>query len=111
MVSACRRLLDGKEPSGDILERIKRCGEIDLTRLPAPLEGAIELLQWVSDGFTPVLVTRGEEHLQRRKLDALGIEWLFERIWIVDRKDARLFREVISGMGALPETSWVIGDS
>ncbi len=90
---------------------IRAHGQIVLNQLPDLIEGARQLLVWASKRFNLVLMTRGVEPLQKRKIIYSEIAQYFNDIRIVSQKDASHFKEVISDAGAVPENTWVIGDS
>lgn len=71
--------------------------------------GARELLQ--RDGITKVLITKGEESFQNKKIDLLNIRNLFNLILIcsTDEEKKDCFEDVLN---RFPQESdvWVIGD-
>lgn len=82
------------------------------SEVPRVIEGAIPFLDWAKDFFTIALLTRGEERLQRYKIDQRDLQKYFnDRIQIVDFKDEFIYREFINSLGFNCSDCTVIGDS
>jgi putative hydrolase of the HAD superfamily len=62
----------------------------------APYSGVIELLN--DQEFSKILVTKGETHIQNKKIDLLAIRQFFSRIFIckTDLKKKDIFKSIIS---------------
>lgn len=58
-----------------------------------------------------VLLTKGEYELQRHRIEASGLEDLFERVIIVDHKDKATFRQLAAELKVTPGRAWSVGDS
>lgn len=101
----------GVSPEEDVLHSIQRCGEMIRTVLPEPIEGARELLAWAADHFVLALVTRGEEQLQRRKIDRLGFTRYFQCVKVVEGKDCAALLDVLASTDFENSKTWVVGDS
>lgn len=79
---------------------------------PAPLvEGAEDVLRQLQSQCPIVLLTRGHETVQRKRIEESGLSQYFDAIHIVPDKDAFVFRNVLNSAGALRERSWSIGNS
>ncbi len=98
-------------PSVIILEQITVLGRYVLDHLPEPIDGAHELLDWAVKRFQLALLTRGEDKLQRRKLEKARLSKYFDIVQVVPYKDATTFRTIIKEADQQPEATWVIGDS
>lgn len=113
MLATYKHLLEQKnaEIKEEALSRIRACGNIILEQLPQLISGSIELLEWTSQHFKLAILTRGDEQLQRRKLNHAGISKYFDLIKVVQMKDEESFFNIISEAGFRPEDAWIIGDS
>jgi len=100
-----------REFGRDLDRKIEWCGRIVLDTYPELIEGARELLEWVSRRFRIALLTRGVFDLQMRKLEKAGLRQYFERVEVTDAKDAHLFRALIQEMGQTASETWVVGDT
>jgi len=100
-----------KVPSPELLKRIRASGDIILTEYPHLITGATDLLQWAARHFQLVLLTRGQEGLQRRKVRHAEIFDYFAKIRVVESKNAETFSSFIEEMDAEADRTWVIGDS
>lgn len=58
-----------------------------------------------------VLFTKGEYQLQRQRIEASGLEDLFEKVIIVDHKDKATFRQLSVELKFKPGSAWSVGDS
>lgn len=96
----------------DLLQRIRSAGRIVQEKVPDLIPGALELLDGTRAlGMTLALVTRGSEFTQREKIVRHDLNRYFDRIEIVQTKNAGLFKRVISECGFLEDECWIIGDS
>jgi putative hydrolase of the HAD superfamily len=86
-------------------------GDIVLQQLPELIEGAKELLAWARDKFKLVLLTRGHDPLQRRKIANSGLGSFFIDVRVVATKGASEFEDVLRAHGTDAANTWVIGDS
>ncbi len=74
----------------------------------------LPLLQKWAQSLPLYLVTSGYEQAQRRKVELLGIEALFQQIFYVDiarlQGKREVFAEIHQALGGDPREMWVIGD-
>jgi putative hydrolase of the HAD superfamily len=87
------------------------CSRIVVDTVPEIVEGAIELLEWAYRKFHLVVLTRGEEKLQHRKLKESKLIDYFKEVYVVPYKNIQVFEFVLTETGFKPEETWVIGDS
>lgn len=87
------------------------CSQIVIDAIPETIEGAIELLEWAHEKFHLVLLTRGEEKLQYRKLQISNMIDYFREIHVVPFKDKQVFQSILETTGFAPDSTWIIGDS
>jgi putative hydrolase of the HAD superfamily len=78
--------------------------------------GAKETLMTLSQTRRLALVTNGESHKQRAKIDRFDLGPLFTRIFVEEevgfgKPDPRMSRHVLAEMKTTPEECWMIGDN
>jgi putative hydrolase of the HAD superfamily len=78
--------------------------------------GARDTLTALSSGHRLALVTNGESHKQRRKLERFELGPLFERVFIeqevgVGKPDPLVYRRILSDMRVAPVDCCMIGDN
>jgi putative hydrolase of the HAD superfamily len=78
--------------------------------------GAKETLATLSRAHRLALVTNGESHKQRAKIDRFDLGPLFERIFVEEevgfgKPDPRMFHHVLAEMKATPKECVMIGDN
>lgn len=78
----------------------------------APLaDGAASCLDDLRPHFDLVLLTKGDESVQRRRVSESGLQPFFDRVVIVNHKDEGVFGSLLEQLGADPRESWSIGNS
>ncbi|MBO1414540.1 HAD family hydrolase [Streptomyces sp. FH025] len=97
--------------------------EAELARIDgllAPLtdRGDVELIPGVADTLTALadrhhllLLTKGDQDEQRRKVTASTIDHHFRGIHIVAEKSVDTYRQLTGDLGLDPERTWMIGNS
>ena len=70
---------------------------------------AIETLR--DNGWTLVLLTAGEDSVQRKRIADFPWTDLFNHVHIVLDKNQATFKELANEFGVEPDKSWVVGDS
>src|SRR5882762_8070161 len=99
-------------PDEQLASCIRDAGRIVQQKMPDLIGGAIELLDGARAlGMRVVLVTRGVESVQQSKIRAHDLAHHFDRVEIVQAKDAALFRRVMIESGFSEADTWIIGDS
>lgn len=58
-----------------------------------------------------VLVTKGDDAVQRGKLERSGLAPLFDAVYIVAEKKAQTYCEIASELGLDPRATWMVGNS
>jgi putative hydrolase of the HAD superfamily len=58
-----------------------------------------------------LLLTKGSEDEQQRKIDASGLADRFRRALIVPEKDTAVYTELVTAEGLDPASTWMIGNS
>ncbi|WP_127570408.1 HAD family hydrolase [Paenibacillus xylaniclasticus] len=81
-----------------------------------PMAHLYEMLDYLKHrGVKLGLITNGPEHIQRRKIDSLGIGDYFHSLLIsgtvgIHKPDARIFLQCTSELQVAPERAWYVGD-
>ncbi|MBC7235655.1 MAG: HAD family hydrolase [Chloroflexi bacterium] len=58
-----------------------------------------------------VMVTKGEEQVQRAKIERSGLAPLFDRVLILPEKDADTYRRLVCELRLEPPRTWMVGNS
>ncbi|MDE6480800.1 MAG: YjjG family noncanonical pyrimidine nucleotidase [Muribaculaceae bacterium] len=82
----------------------------------APMEGAKELLQYISRKRLIGILTNGFTEVQYRKIQTTGLDRYIQRMIISDeigiqKPDSRLFRHAEQATGATPQSTIMVGDN
>ncbi|MDO9405339.1 MAG: HAD family hydrolase [Polaromonas sp.] len=99
-------------PKTRVINEIRLAARIVQEQVPELIAGALQVLAGAKAlGYVMVLVTRGINVVQNKKLSFHGLVKYFDYVNIVPKKSAVTFAEVIRELDAEPEDAWVIGDS
>ena len=79
--------------------------------MPKPLPGAIPLLKWLYAHYFVVLISRGLEYYQQKKIKTAGLERYLHKFFIVQEKSALILKKIARQLGRDISSAWVIGDS
>jgi putative hydrolase of the HAD superfamily len=101
----------GIEPSERIQQVIRRIGGTVSRVMPKPLPGAIPLLKWLHDHHFVVLVSRGSDRYQRKKIKAVGLGIYLHKLVIVRQKSASILKQIAASVHRNIRFAWVLGDS
>jgi putative hydrolase of the HAD superfamily len=85
------------------------CDEIESAPIQ-PLPGVVTSLERLSGSFELILITKGEENLQRSKLERSGLGNAFGRVIVVEEKDQELYEREFGRPGRTPHAA-MIGNS
>jgi putative hydrolase of the HAD superfamily len=110
MVEAVIKLTEGKLNPADIITML----EIAKEKMDAETQffiGVEETLMQLKGKVDMMLVTKGDSHEQRRKIERSGLSRYFRWIEIVPRKDEGIYREILGKYGISPERFMMIGNS
>jgi putative hydrolase of the HAD superfamily len=99
------------QPLKKMEELIGKTGRIVIQTVPKPLPGAFPLLRWLNSHYFVVLVSRGDDYYQRKKVKAAGLDPYFHRLFIVQEKTSSTLKKIARSLGRDIGSSWVIGDS
>jgi putative hydrolase of the HAD superfamily len=76
------------------------------------VEGAAETLDFLAgrDGNELILLTKGDERVQQKKIEATGArKWFGDRVHIVPKKDAKVLEDIVGMRNKM--LTWHIGNS
>lgn len=108
---ACERLLQGSAVPREVIEGARALGDLVLGMpmvvLP-DVEAALAALRPTSE---MILVTKGDPQVQRDKLNRSGLEPYFDAVYVVDEKDAGVYRRIAAERGLHPKHTWMVGNS
>ncbi len=88
--------------------------EIGMTVVDYPivlLEGVEETLERLDGRYRLLLLTKGDQDVQRQKLVRSGLDQYFDAVHVVAEKDADVFRDLVAGYDLRPERTWMVGNS
>jgi putative hydrolase of the HAD superfamily len=108
----------------DCVERLRRhpAGEDERRRIhelaEALINHQVELIPGVADTLDALgqrhellLLTKGDQEEQQRKLDASGLDHHFRHVHIVREKHAGCYLQLVEEHAMHPERAWMIGNS
>lgn len=75
------------------------------------LHGVSETLEELSGRHELVLFTKGNPDEQRSKIERSGVSRHFAHVGIVPEKDVQAYVEVVATVGAVADTTWMVGNS
>jgi putative hydrolase of the HAD superfamily len=73
--------------------------------------GVAETLAELGGRHELLLLTKGEAAEQQRKIDASNLAHHFVSTHIVAEKEAGTYRSLVTGLGLVPRTTWMVGNS
>lgn len=103
--------LSERDISSDDINVILGFGERILSHPMELIDGVQETLEVLATRHTLVLFTKGHEEDQRLKIDASGLLPYFARTHITMEKDTAAYRQLVGSISAVPEKTWMIGNS
>lgn len=110
MVESVIHLTHGKVDTADIVAML----EIAKRQMDAETQlfiGVEETLMQLKGQTDMMLVTKGDSHEQRRKIERSGLGRYFRWVEIVARKDEGIYREILEKYNLQPERFLMIGNS
>jgi putative hydrolase of the HAD superfamily len=103
--------LSERDISTDDINVILSFGERILSHPMELIHGVQETLEVLATRHTLVLFTKGHEDDQRLKIDASGLLPYFTHTRITGEKDTASYHELVSLTAAVPQRTWMIGNS
>jgi putative hydrolase of the HAD superfamily len=113
MVQTYRQLcgLAGRRPRREVEKQVRAIGECVFRVLPEVYPGTRRALRALRRQFRLVLATKGDAAVQTRRIEALKFKLLFDRIYLLRKKDSVEYRRIIRDLRADPKNVYVVGDS
>ncbi len=102
---------NGMQPQFKREEQISSIAASVMRRRAARVGYAKTVLGELAPAFRLILLTKGEYELQNRRITESGLRGFFERVIIVDHKDAGAFRQLVAELKLNPRLAWSVGDS
>jgi len=109
----CERLLRQRDGHADpaLVEKARSFGK-DLLSPPVVLIAEVEAtLEALHPTSRLVLVTKGDEEVQRQKLERSGLATFFDARYIVPEKEVGTYRRIVSELSLDPHQTWMVGNS
>ncbi|UQS26735.1 MULTISPECIES: HAD family hydrolase [Amycolatopsis] len=75
------------------------------------IPGVAETLDELGSRHELMLLTKGDQEEQQRKIDASGVAHHFREVHIVPEKDVEVYRGLAAARMLAPESTWMIGNS
>jgi putative hydrolase of the HAD superfamily len=112
-VEAYRRLATETQcgVSASVEARIRRAAETVFHRKAPSAPELGDLLAKLHEQFTVVLLTKGDEMVQRKRIADAGIADAIDYISIVPEKSEKNFRSVLAAVGSGTDDAWSVGNS
>lgn len=101
----------GQTPDNDTLAAARSMGRPILVPPMVLLDDVEMTLTALRPTSRLVLVTKGDEKHQARKIERSGLASLFDAQYIVQEKDADVYRRVVQELDADPSITWMVGNS
>ena len=75
------------------------------------MPGAVDVIASLRRDFRVVLLTQGDEQVQRKRIADSQLEPLFDHIRIVPKKSPELLTQLLNDLVADPGSAWMVGNS
>ncbi len=98
LVETYRRLAEKDLQDADV-QQVRQLGERIRAQPIQLLAGVQETLEYLSPRHDLLLLTKGEAHEQRLKIERSGLEAFFRRVVIVPEKDVATYHRIIGEVG------------
>lgn len=107
---ACERLLgDGHQALA--VDGARALGGMVLAMPIIVIPGVEVTLAALRPSSELILVTKGNERVQRDKLARSGLAEYFDGVYAVEEKDAGVYRRIAAERGLYPRHTWMVGNS
>lgn len=110
---ACEKLMlqSGREASPELLVKARSLGELTLSPPMVLFPGVEPTLRALRPSSLLAMVTKGDDHTQRTKIERSGLGPLFDAIYVVPEKDSLTYRRIVSELAPDPPHTWMVGNS
>ncbi len=112
--AACERLLSGSNSCPvppEVIAGARALGELVLNMPMIVIPGVEATLAALRPSSELVLVTKGDEAVQRGKLERSGLTPYFDAVYVVAEKDATTYRSIAGERSLHPGHTWMVGNS
>ena len=92
-------------------EKSFMCGQVISNGKYDLMPGAMDTINLLSNQYRMILVTRGHNELQERKIQQAGLNKFFSSVYIVLKKDESVYKNIIEKENLTADKVIVIGDS
>lgn len=92
-------------------DEIEQLGLSILSTEIEPLPNVVPTLKRLGTHHDLYIVTKGNYDEQRLKIEASGMEPLFDGVIITHEKSAATYHDAVASLGLAPERTWMIGNS
>jgi putative hydrolase of the HAD superfamily len=109
----CEKLLheSGCDPEPEFVAQARSLGE-PVASAPLILRPEVEeTLRALRLSSQLILVTKGDEAIQQRKIDLSGLGGFFDAQYIVPEKDAQTYLRIVAEEGLDSKSTWMVGNS
>jgi putative hydrolase of the HAD superfamily len=110
MLEAAIEITDARVSAVD-LQRIVAIGKSLLQHPVALLPGIRDTLDTLAASHALVLITKGDLHHQRAKVEASGLADYFARVEVFCEKDRPSYARLLAAMGVAPDAFVMVGNS
>ncbi|MFF4382410.1 HAD family hydrolase [Kitasatospora sp. NPDC001547] len=107
----CLQRLNGRTPTADELARIEALLTPLTSRNVELIAGVADTLATLADRHHLLLLTKGDQGEQQRKVTESTIDHHFRGVHIVAEKSVDTYRRLTADLGLDPDRTWMIGNS
>ncbi|MFJ6383826.1 HAD family hydrolase [Kitasatospora sp. NPDC092039] len=107
----CLHRLNGRTPTADELARIEALLTPLTSRNVELIAGVADTLAALADRHHLLLLTKGDQGEQQRKITESTIDHHFRGVHIVAEKSVDTYRRLTADLGLDPDRTWMIGNS
>ena len=105
-------LRHNKKVDESVKKRVESIGYSALEGKAKVFDGVLEVLEALrSEHLTLILATKGDQKIQKKKIDHSGLSTYFCRIYIFPEKGQTQLKKIVKDCGLDPKDSWSIGNS
>lgn len=101
----------GRAPVAAVAEKVEEAASRVFDERAPLMPGATRVLTRLRDRYRLVLLTQGDETVQRRRVTASRLAHLFDDVVIVPAKTADILVDVLQRVEADPDDTWMVGNS
>ena len=112
-VEAYQRLVweSGRQTEASVETAIRTAATEVFWREASPAHGVNDICSILEHQCHTVLLTKGEEWVQRKRIAEAGLVNAFDHVSIVREKTESDFREALRAIGVPPSSAWSVGNS